>query len=346
MRAGRGSTRVCVSAAAVWITLAGLMTACQGSSSPEAGETGAVGFPDRAIDLVIPFDAGGTVGIIGTEYARMLSEELGVSVVLDYQPGGGGSLGTNNVVTGESDGYTIAIAPENVFTFSPLVNPDLSFDTSTDDYELIGATNVVIGGMIAVHADAQWATFDEMLADARTRPGEITISTPGVFNLLDIAMRVFNAENDGIFRLVPFDGGGGEAMTALLSEQVDANIGNPVTLQGQLEAGELRGLVYLADERWQKEIEALDGVPSIREYDSEANSTAFEVVIVHKDTPADALSVLREAHLAVVTSTEFEDFIRSIGAGPEPLGAEEAEAALEKSSTFYQEIYDTVDLGQ
>src|SRR5690606_28641628 len=104
-------------------------------------------YPSRPIVLVVPFAPGGTTDLLGRLVAKGLSENLGVSVVVENRPGAGGNIGSNSVVKAAPDGYTLLLGGAGHLVILPSIMPDFPFDPykSLAPVALVGtAMNVLI----------------------------------------------------------------------------------------------------------------------------------------------------------------------------------------------------------
>jgi tripartite-type tricarboxylate transporter receptor subunit TctC len=195
-------------------------------------------FPTKPVSLIVPWPAGGTTDIAMRALAAATEKHLGQSIVIENRPGVSGTLGpTQMAATARPDGHTVAQIPLSLFRVALLTNTML--DPSTDLTYVIGLTGYTFG--VVVRSDAPWATFRDLLADAKVRPGKINYGSPGGRTTPHITM-VQIARQQGIDWIhVPFKGSS-EATNAIVGGHVDATADG--TSWGPLvNAGTLRLLV-------------------------------------------------------------------------------------------------------
>lgn len=202
------------------------------------GVAQAQSFPVRPVTLIVPWPAGGPTDVAMRAIAAATERHLGQAIVIEYRPGAAGTLGPMKMAaTANPDGYTVAQIPVNVFG-APYMRK-ASFDPTRDLTYIIRLTGYNFG--IVVKNDARWKTIQELLADSKANPGEITYGSPGVGGSVHLGM-VQIAKLQGIDWIhVPFKGST-EATVAILGGHVDL-IADPSAVRPMVNEGKLRLLV-------------------------------------------------------------------------------------------------------
>src|SRR5690606_18788150 len=158
--------------------------------------------PDRPINIVVPWAAGGSTDQVTRVMAAELEEALGTSVVVVNQPGASGSIGTTNVLNADKDGYTWAAgAVRDLGTYAVL---DM-LDTRLEDWHLYFAVSNT--GVIAVNANTPYQTFDDLLQAMLDRPGQVTVATAGLSSAGHTVIEAIAAATGITYRHIPYDGG-------------------------------------------------------------------------------------------------------------------------------------------
>lgn len=288
---------------------------------------------DRAT-FIVPYAPGGTLDPQGRQFAKQAEEILGTKIVVENVPGAAGSVGTERILTAKPDGATFGLTTSSALLVAPRTTEGVSYKTP-EDWEVLAKISSV-PYLLLVQADSPWKTFEDFVKDAKSRPGKITVSTPGAFNPGDLVLEQLNEETGDLFRATPFSGGGGEALAAVLGGQVDANVGALATAKGQLEAGKLRALAIFSEEPVDV---AGTKVPAITELGYKATLKSEHYIIAPPGLPEDVLKQLSEASAEVVKSPEWSDFVTTQGAVPADLDAEAATADIEKDEKLYDGIF-------
>lgn len=218
-----------------------------------AQRTGA--FPRRPITLVFPFPAGGTMDPIMRALGAAASKELGQPVIVVSKAGAGGVSGVAGLThLVEADGHTVALMHNSVIR-QPLLTP-VDWDPLNDFTYVIGLSTLTTA--VAVRTEAPWKTLEDLLADARRRPGAISWGNVGAISANRIIAERLAKAAGVKFNMIPYKGGG-EAFTALLGGHLDV-YGDPA-FGPMATAGKVRLLASMTEQRLQRWPE----VPTLRE---------------------------------------------------------------------------------
>jgi tripartite-type tricarboxylate transporter receptor subunit TctC len=201
----------------------------------------AAGYPDHPIQLVIPYPAGAG----GDITARMLAEELekilGSKIIPSNKPGASSVLGTDAVIRGKKDGYTLLYGSSAGFVFAPVANPEVLHYDPLRDAEPLGF-HYFFPSTVAVRSDATWKTFPQLVEYARKNPGKIRVSTTGVGSGPHFVLEIIQSITGVQMTHVPFEGGE-SVITALLGGHVEATIDSFSKVKPHAEAGKMRMLL-------------------------------------------------------------------------------------------------------
>lgn len=216
--------------------------------------------PDRPINIIVPWSAGGSTDQVTRVVAPILEEALGTEVVVVNQPGASGSTGTAAALEAPRDGYTWtanAIANNATYAVTGLIE-----DTSIEDYRIyLHVANVPV---VSVNADSEYQTFDELLEAMET--GDVTVGTAGVNSSGGMALAAIKEAAEGELpgaRMITYDGGN-PAVIAAASGEVVATTQLAVEQTEMIRAGRLRALTVLSDSPL--EVEGIDPVPPITDF--------------------------------------------------------------------------------
>ena len=178
-------------------------------------EEGIDSYPDREIEAVITWGAGGLTDNIARNFIPLMEEQLeGSSIVPQNKTGASGAVGTQYVMNKDADGYTLLITTtESCGVWNVMGTSDMDIT----DFEPI----VILSSLTPtcyVRKDAPWNTVQELIADAQSRPGKIISGFAAPGSLGHVSGLLFSEYSDSEFNMVPF-GGGGKVMAALLGGQ-------------------------------------------------------------------------------------------------------------------------------
>jgi tripartite-type tricarboxylate transporter receptor subunit TctC len=276
---------------------------------PAAGQ---VAWPTRPITMVVPFPPGGQADLAARPVAQELGRLLGQSVVIDNRSGGGGTVGNGAVARAAPDGYTLlmtlsslAVLPEADRLFERPVGYEVS--------QLVPIARVLADPtVLAVPAAAPWRTLQELVDDAKRRPGVIPYGSSGPYGTLHIAMEMF-AASAGISLLhVPYRGAG-PAVTGLLSGQIQALASAPGVLKPHVDAGAMRVLANWGGSR----IDTFPNLPTFRELGfADVEFYIWAGLFAPAALPEPIMTRLRTAMRQVMQTPDVLRIFQSAGSPP------------------------------
>lgn len=291
------TSRRLFAAAAGMAGLGLLLTGCGGGQSE-----GAESYPNKPIELIVPWSAGGDTDAIFRMIGEGLNEELGTNVVIKNVPGGGGSVGAQQAMAADSDGYTLLAGHDSIaiskisggtdfgyFDFEPI-----SLMTSSYDY-------------VATGKDSPWDDMDDMIKDAKEKPGEISYGASiGSTSQLEPALIqvVANVE----FNIVG-QKDTAERMQAVVGGHVDLGGVSVVAAKEYLDADKMKLLGYMAPER----DDALPDVPTLKEQGIDAESATNRGLFAPKGTSEEIIEKVDSALAKVAEDEEFVDTLTGLG---------------------------------
>ena len=282
-----------------------------------AAHVAAQPYPSRPIRYIVPYAAGGATDIMTRALSPRLSEYLGQQIVVDNRPGAGAIIGTSLLAKATADGYTLMMA-EIAHGANPALHSKLPYDTERDFAPV--TLVALLPTILVVPPSLPVKTVGELIALARSRPGQLNYSSSGIGSANFLAAELFKSETGVDVVHVPYQGGG-QAVTALLSGQAQMLfVTIPPALQ-HVKAGRLRALAVTGSKR----VATLPDVPSI----SEAGLPGLEVylwvgTLAPAGTPAPIIAKLNREIVRVLQDPEVRERISNLGAeivggGPEQL---------------------------
>ncbi|WP_254453559.1 tripartite tricarboxylate transporter substrate binding protein [Siccirubricoccus sp. G192] len=264
--------------------------------------------------------------------ARNSKKILGVTTVVENRPGGSATIGTGAVIRARPDGYTIGLGSNSSMLLQPLVNPGLGWSTAEDFTSVVKLGDLPC--VLAVRADAPWRTLAEFIEHARANPRRVRASNSGLRTTPDLATHQLNRKAGTQIVSVPFTGGGGEALLALLGGRVEATVGFGPTTKGQVEAGKVRILAVFARERYELFPDAATTVES--GFDVTLPTSYY--VIAPKGLAPEVLARLTEASVQAVTQPDFISFAKANGYILNPITGDAVKAELTEMQAELREV--------
>jgi tripartite-type tricarboxylate transporter receptor subunit TctC len=257
-------------------------------------------YPSRPVTMVVAFPPGGVADITARPTALAMEKVLKQRVIVENRPGAAGATGNAYVANSRPDGYTLLMALSSISVIPEAERlqghkPPYELDQFAP-IALISADPVVL----VVREEAQWKSVQDFIDDAKKRPGKITYSSSGIFGALHMPFVLLENATGASLWHVPYNGGG-PAVQALLGSQVDATVGGPAAMIGQVRAKRLRPLASFGDKR----LASLPDVPTLKELGIDAEYFIWAGLMAPAATPAAIQQKLRDAVRQAVQDPDF-----------------------------------------
>jgi tripartite-type tricarboxylate transporter receptor subunit TctC len=139
--------------------------------------TAAQGFPARQISIMVPYPPGSTSDLIPRVIAPLMSQSLGVAVIVENRPGAGGNVGAAAVAKGDASGHQLLMAPSAILATNQWLYKDLGYDPQKDLTPVINAATTP--NMWVAHPQVEARTIADVLAAARAKPGALAFASGG-----------------------------------------------------------------------------------------------------------------------------------------------------------------------
>lgn len=260
-------------------------------------------FPSHPISMVVPFPPGGVADITGRPTAAALEKVLKQPIAIVNRAGAGGAVGNAVVANAKPDGYTILMALSSI-TVIPAADelfnrkPAYSLDQFAP-IALISADPTIL----VVHPSLPVKSLKELVALARSKPGQLSFSSSGIYGALHMPMVMFLHAANLKMRHVPTNGGG-PAITAVLGGHVEMTAGGPAAISGHVKAGKLRPIVSWGATRHP----AYPDVPTFKELGyKDVEYYIWAGMFAPKATPEPVMKVLRDAVRKVAADPDFNN---------------------------------------
>ncbi|UOA32910.1 hypothetical protein DSM110093_02717 [Sulfitobacter sp. DSM 110093] len=315
----------------------------RGAAALIAGLTFAAGaaaaeYPDRPIQLIVPYPAGGGTDIVARTLANELENELGQPVTVINRAGGGGIPGQTAIARARPDGYTIGLIASDISLYSPQELSPLTYA----DMTAIGQTNE-LPGSVTVSVDSPYQTMEELVAAIRENPGTVkgTGAAPGASwhaGFLGLMFTLGFDPKDVIW--VPTQGGT-KGHLDVAAGNSDFSTASLVEARALVEGGKLRPLATMASER----IDLFPEVPTLIEHGIDYSYGLWHGVTGPKDLDPEALDVLSRAVEAAANSDAFVSTLEERGFKHVWRPGVEFEAFMAEDLGKMQTIFDNLNSG-
>jgi tripartite-type tricarboxylate transporter receptor subunit TctC len=259
-------------------------------------------FPNRVITMIVAFPPGGVADITGRPTAAAMEKVLKQPVAVVNRPGAAGAVGNSAVANARPDGYTILMALSSISVIpaaDELFNrkPAYSLDQFAP-VALISADPTIL----VVHPSLPVTSLKELVALAKSKPGQMSFSSSGVYGALHMPMEMFLHAAKLKMRHVPTTGGG-PAITALLGGHVEMTAGGPAAISAHVKSGKMRPIVGWGAERHP----SYPQVPTFRELGyKDVEYYIWAGLFAPRGTPDAVMKTLRDATRRAVQDPDFK----------------------------------------
>ena len=215
-------------------------------------------YPTRPIKLVVPFPPGGGSDPVARIVGEKVGEALGQPVVIENRPGANGTVGNALVAKAEPDGYTLLLGAAGALTVAPHVYKKVQFDT-LKDFEPISLAGTV-PFILAVYPGVPVNSLRELTAFAKANPGKLNFGSSGTGGLPHLAGEIYKSMAGVDIVHVPYKGGG-PAITALITGEVQVLFSDVGLMVPLLKAGKIKAIAVTSDVR----SAAVPDIPTMKE---------------------------------------------------------------------------------
>jgi tripartite-type tricarboxylate transporter receptor subunit TctC len=295
-------------------------------------------YPDRTIEIVVPYTPGGTVDLLARALAPRLTAAWGQPVVILNRPGAGGSVGAEFVAKAAPDGYTLYISTNSPLTTNLALYPSLGYDPLRDfETVILAGENPLV---LSANPKLPVASVKELIALAKGEPGKLNAGTSGNGSTGHLSLATFNKDAGVSITHVPYRGGV-PSLLAAVSGEVQLVFSDIVPAIPLVRDNRLKALAQTGLRRAQiaPDIPTLDqsGLPGF-------DIAAWIGVVAPKGTPGDIVQKLNGEIGRALKDPEFAAKISAIGIDPIGSTPEEFAAFLRKEIPRWKQIAQDADV--
>jgi tripartite-type tricarboxylate transporter receptor subunit TctC len=252
-------------------------------------------YPSKPIRLVVPFPPGGGTDLIARTVAQKLTDSLKWTIVIDNRPGAGGNIGVDAVAKAAPDGYTLVIGQTSNLAVNPTLYTKLPYDPIKDFAPVVVLSSSPI--VIAVAAQSPFKTFADVVAAAKKKPKTLTLGYSGNGTVAHLSSELAQKTAGIELQHIPYKGAS-QAMTDVMSGQVDLYMSSVPTLLGHVRDQKLRALAVTSIKRSGE----LPDTPTLAESGyKDFDAVTWFGILAPAGTPADVVRTL---------NTEFNKALR------------------------------------
>jgi len=275
-----------------------LLMAVGASLALTGGSSFAAGYPERPIELIVPWGPGGGADQLARLVSKQLEPMLGQGIPVVNVPGGTGATGMAKLLAAPADGYSMAIYIADSHALLAGKSPRWQMSDITPV-----AVMMKVPSFIFVKEDSRFKTWTDFANVAKATPGKLKVATLGFGSVDDFSLTVL-AHNGIKVTQVPF-AKPSERYVSILGDHADALYEQAGDVAQFLNGKQMRPILLFGEKR----LERFKDIPASYELGYKIALPQFRSIVVRAGTPPDIVQKLSDALAKVYASDEYKKFM-------------------------------------
>ena len=289
-------------------------------------------YPNRPVKVVVPFPAGGGTDALTRVVAKGMEQRLGQPFIVENRAGAGTTLAATAVARAEPDGYTLLVGTASTFAAAPGLYKRLAYDPTRDFSPVMYFATVPF--VLVVNPSLGVNSVKELVALAKSKPGELAYASAGVGAVHHIFCELFLSMTGIKMRHVPYRGGA-LAQNDVVAGHVPVYFADAGPAAALIKSGQLKALGVTTATRSSN----LPEVPTL----DEAGVTGYEantwqMMVGPPQMPEPIVQRLNGALASVMVTPEAQNYFTSLGMQPRTSTPKEAHEHIVKEAARWTEV--------
>ncbi|OZI62855.1 ABC transporter substrate-binding protein [Bordetella genomosp. 11] len=317
----------------LWLALASLAAALT-MGAPAHAE-----WPERPIDLIVPFPAGSSPDLLARIVSEPLSQALGKPIIVQNKPGAGGNIGTRVAAEAKPDGYTMLFTINGPLTTAPtLYRKTLGYDPFTD---LAPVTLVATSpNVLVVPSSLNIKTVDQFVKLAKDKPGALNYGSVGPGSASQLAMEMFKGQAGLDIAHIPYPGFP-QVISAIISGDIQASFMVPAIAMPQARNGKATVLAVTSLER----ADTLPDVPTMAEQGYPGfEAISWDAILVPAGTPSGIVERLNSELARIISSEKVREQMAVQYFTPAPSSPEQLTTRMRDEKARWDAVIEKLNL--
>jgi tripartite-type tricarboxylate transporter receptor subunit TctC len=292
-------------------------------------------FPNKPLNLIIPFGAGGITDVVGRLVGQELGKELGQQVVILNRPGAGGAIAAQAAAKSAPDGYTLLLGTVGTQVVNPMLYSKLAYDPWTAFAPVSLVSNSPY--MLAINNVSGVTDLKGLAAHAKANPGKLAFGSAGNGSSPHLGLELLKLATKSDILHVPYKSGA-EAVNGALSGQVQMVIDAIPVIKPHVETGRLKAIAVADGQR----NAALPGVStSVEQGLPMFQIGSWNCLVAPAGTPKERLEVISAALTKVFARQDVLTRLAEMGIAPLPTGAKAYNAHVRAEHEKWTQVIKT-----
>lgn len=293
------------------------------SSAAFGGPAVAAGYPERPIELIVPWGPGGGADQLARLVAKLMEPMLGQGIPVVNVPGGTGATGMAKLMAAPADGYSMAVYIADSHALLAGKNPRWTMNDITPVAVMIKGPSFLF-----VKQDSPFKTWADFEKEAKANPAKLKVATLGFGSVDDFSLSVLDRGGVKVVQ-VPF-AKPSERYVSILGGHADALYEQAGDVAQFLSGKQMRPILLFGEKR----MAAFKDIPASHEVGYKVALPQFRAIVVRKGTPPDVVTKISDALAKVAASPEYKKFLA------DQYGFDDSFMDSSKASGYVQEQLD------
>ena len=296
----------------------------------------AADYPNKPIELVVPFGAGGGTDVLARVVAEAAKKHSSQPITVLNKPGATGGIGLSEVAAAKPDGYKLAMVTVEMAIIPHMGIAKFSPENDFTPLVRLNADPVVL----TVSADSPWKTIEDLVDAAKKSKDPLKFGNAGTGGVSHLAAAALQQKIGTTFTHVPFQGNA-PAVVSLLGGHIDAVNASPSEVFAFVQSGKLRALAVLADQRIGG---ALAQVPTLKERKIDLAMGTWRGLAAPKGIPPDVLAKLNAIAIKTANEPAVKEAMDKQNLGYSVADGDTFRKQIAADSALYKQLIDQMGL--
>jgi tripartite-type tricarboxylate transporter receptor subunit TctC len=292
---------------------------------------GAQSWPDKQVNFIVPFSAGGTTDLFGRLLANHMQQKFGKPFIVENRAGAGGNLGAAAVAKAAPDGYTFLVGTVSTHAINPFLYSKLPYDT-VKDFQPVSLI-ARLPNILVVHPSLPANNVAELIAHLKANPDKLSYGSSGAGTSIHLAAELFKIKTGTTMTHVPFRSSG-DIMNNLTGGHINLAFDNITLAWPQVKAGRLRALAVSSTAR----SEIAPDVPTVAETIPGFDATSWHGVFAPAGTPKPIVDAMAAEMKRILELPDVKEKLFEIGAIAAPMTPEEFAKFIDTERAKWAEV--------
>ena len=296
-----------------------------------AAPAGAQSWPEKQVNFIVPFSAGGTTDLFGRLLTQHMQQKFGKPFIVENRAGAGGNLGAAAVAKAAPDGYTFLVGTVSTHAINPFLYSKLPYDT-VKDFQPVSLI-ARLPNILVVHPSLPANNVAELIAHLKANPDKLSYGSSGAGTSIHLAAELFKIKTGTTMTHVPFRSSG-DIMNNLTGGHINLAFDNITLAWPQVKAGRLRALAVSSTAR----SEIAPEVPTVAETIPGFDATSWHGVFAPAGTPKPIVDAMAAEMKRILELPDVKEKLFEIGAIASPMTPDEFVKFIDGERTKWAEV--------